>query len=332
MKKEVILSANNGESAINIKQLSKHFNNVVAVDNLSLKISHNTTYALLGPNGAGKTTTISILTTLARPTNGTALIDGFDVVTEAAKVRSLIGVTFQELILDDALTGRQILDYHGKLYGLNAKIRRKRIEELLALVELSDASNRKCKVYSGGMKRRLELVRALMTEPSVLFLDEPTLGLDPKGRASVWEYIRKLKQKTNMTLLLTTHYLEEAERLADKVGIMDKGKLVVEGKPSDLIEELGADTICILGKDHSKDIKKELSSFDYIQSFSRVNNGILLGVKSSSKHLAEIITVISKIGFIIEDISVSKPDLGAVFFKYTGHALRNEDKEGVVHE
>ena len=310
--------------AIEIKQISKHFNkDIVAVDNLSLTIPGNTTYALLGPNGAGKTTTISILTTLAMPTKGTARINGYDVVNDAANVRKLIGVTFQELSLDDALTGRQVLDYHGRLYGLKVGTRRKRIEELLNLVELSDSANRRCKDYSGGMKRRLELARALMTRPEVLFLDEPTLGLDPQGRAKIWKYIRNLKKQTKMTILLTTHYLDEAQQMADRVGIMDKGKLVADGTPTDMIEELGADTISISGKGNSKNIKEELAMRDYVQSFTEVDNGFLLGLKSSSKHLAEVVTVTNSAGFVIEDISVSKPDLGAVFFKYTGHALRD---------
>jgi ABC-2 type transport system ATP-binding protein len=310
--------------AIEIKQISKHFNkDIVAVDNLSLTIPGNTIYALLGPNGAGKTTTISILTTLAMPSKGTARINGYNVVNDAANVRKLIGVTFQELSLDDALTGKQVLDYHGRLYGLKVETRRKRIEELLTLVELSDAANRRCKDYSGGMKRRLELVRALMMRPEVLFLDEPTLGLDPQGRAKIWKYIRNLKKQTKMTLLLTTHYLDEAQQLADRVGIMDKGKLVADGTPTDMIEELGVDTISISGKGNSKNIKEKLAMRDYVQSFTEVDNGFLLGLISSSKHLAEVVTVTNSAGFVIEDISVSKPDLGAVFFKYTGHALRD---------
>ena len=235
--------------AIETRGLCKTFkNDIRAVQSLDMVVSRGATYALLGPNGAGKTTTISILTTLAEPTSGKARINGRDVVTDAARVRRDIGVTFQEMVLDDVLTGRQVLDYHGRLYGLPTSERRKRADELLALAELSDAAGRKCKEYSGGMKRRLELARALMTVPRVLFLDEPTLGLDPQGRTRIWDYIRELKQRAELTVLLTTHYLDEAEHLADRVAIMDHGRLVAEGTPATLIDELGADTIRVLGR------------------------------------------------------------------------------------
>jgi ABC-2 type transport system ATP-binding protein len=245
------------------------------------------------------------------------------VVREAARVRRDIGVTFQEMVLDDALTGRQVLDYHGRLYGLSASERRQRADELLVLAELSDAANRRSKEYSGGMKRRLELARALMTVPRVLFLDEPTLGLDPQGRARIWDYIRDLKKRTELTVLLTTHYLDEAQQLADRVGIMDHGRLVAEGAPTELIDELGADTIRVLGSGAAGDLDQLFAATDFVQSFSRVDGGFLLGVESSSRHLAEVVTVASMAGFVIEDVSIAKPDLGAVFFKHTGRQLRD---------
>ena len=216
--------------AIEARGLVKRYNEeVLAVDGVDLSIEANTIYALLGPNGAGKTTTLSILTTLL-------------------EVRRCIGVTFQEMVLDDELTGRQVLDYHGRLYGQSKAERQKRIGELLALVELEKAADRKAKTYSGGMKRRLELARALMTTPEVLFLDEPTLGLDPQTRARIWEYIRHLKEDRGRTVLMTTHYMDEAEALADTVGIMDRGKLVAEGSPQALIEQMGAAIATVLHK------------------------------------------------------------------------------------
>jgi len=311
-------------SAIETRGLCKTFkNDIRAVQSLDLVVPRGATYALLGPNGAGKTTTISILTTLAEPTSGKALINGRDVVVEASAVRREIGVTFQEMVLDDALTGRQVLDYHGQLYGLPTSYRRRRADELLALTELSDAASRKCKEYSGGMKRRLELARALMTVPKVLFLDEPTLGLDPTGRVRIWNYIRKLKQRTELTVLLTTHYLDEAEQLADCVAIMDHGRLVAEGAPATLIDELGAETIRVLGSGAADKLDGVFSKVNFVQSFSRVDGGFILGVESASRHLAEVITLTDQAGFSIEDVSVAKPDLGAVFFKHTGRALRD---------
>ncbi len=208
--------------AIEVDGLVKEYpGNVIAVNGIDLNIKSNTIYALLGPNGAGKTTTINVLTTLIEPTAGSIKVLGLDAIRQANKVRRNIGVTFQEMILDDELTGRQVLDYHGRLYKLGTRERQRKVIELLKLAELEEAAHRVVKTYSGGMKRRLELVRGLMTEPEILFLDEPTTGLDPQNRSSIWKYIRNLKEKSDLTLLLTTHYMEEAEELADYVGIID---------------------------------------------------------------------------------------------------------------
>lgn len=277
--------------AIETRDLRKVFGeNIRAVDGLNLSIEHKSTYALLGPNGAGKTTVISILTTLIEPSGGVARINGFDVVRDAAKVRRELGVTFQEMVLDDALTGRQVLTYHGRLYGLRSSERRQRTTELLELVELTEAADRRCRGYSGGMKRRLELARALMTVPRVLFLDEPTLGLDPQGRARIWDYLGELKSRTDLTVFLTTHYLEEAYQLADRVGIMDRGRLVVEGTPDDLIDELGADTISIIGDGPRDKVADHLGKLEFVHSVSPVDGGILLGVESSSRWLCLVVT------------------------------------------
>jgi len=311
--------------AIETRHLAKRYpGDIQAVGALDLSIPTGSTYALLGPNGAGKTTTISMLTTLAVPTSGSALINGIDVVQAEAQVRQQIGVTFQEMVLDDALTGRQVLDYHGRLYGLPASERTARIDELLELMELTEAAERRCRDYSGGMKRRLELARALVTVPQVLFLDEPTLGLDPQGRAMVWDYIQVLKKRTGMTVLITTHYLDEAQQLADLVGIMDRGRLVAEGAPASLVDELGADTIRVAGTGPVDALVNRFSDLPFVQSISRVDDGLLLGVRSSSRHLAEVVTLVTGEGFVIEDVSVAKPDLGAVFFKYTGRQMKDE--------
>ncbi len=312
--------------AIEATNLTKVYSgDVQAVKRLTLSIDSGATYALLGPNGAGKTTTISILTTLALPSDGVARINGFDVTRDGKRVRREIGVTFQEMILDDALTGRQILNYHGRLYGMSRSNCGSRAKQLLDLVEMSEAADRKCKTYSGGMKRRLELARALMTVPKVLFLDEPTLGLDPSGRAQIWEYIRNLVKQQGLTVLLTTHYLDEAYQLADRVGILDRGRLVVEGVPDQLIEELGADTIAIRGTGPSDTLRERLESFPFVQSISQMEEGLLIGVESSSRHLAAVVSEALSSGFVIEDVSVSKPDLGAVFARYTGRKLQNGD-------
>lgn len=315
---------NNG-LAIETKGLIKEYpGKILAVDGIDLAIRANTIYALLGPNGAGKTTTINMLTTLIEPTAGTAKVLGLDVVRQATEVRRNIGVTFQEMVLDDDLTGRQVLDYHGRLYKIGATDRQEKIKELLALAELEEAADRVVKTYSGGMKRRLELVRGLMTEPGILFLDEPTTGLDPQNRSSLWKYIRSLKEKSGLTLLLTTHYMEEAEELADNVGIIDYGRIVVEGTPRELIDKMGADTIRIAGKGNNDKYIKELKSQAYVQDITDTGGLIQIGTDSGNRRLADVVSVANRSDFTIEDISIAKPSLGNVFLKYTGRKLRDK--------
>jgi ABC-2 type transport system ATP-binding protein len=315
------------DMAIEARGLVKRYNEeVLAVDGVDLSIPHNVIYALLGPNGAGKTTTLSVLTTLLEPTGGSARVLGLDVVKEAGRVRERIGVTFQEMVLDDELTGRQVLDYHGRLYGQSKEERQTKIEELLALVELEEAAGRQAKTYSGGMKRRLELARALMTEPEALFLDEPTLGLDPQTRARIWDYIRGLKEERGITILMTTHYMDEAESLADQVGIIDLGKLVAEGTPGALIEQMGADTIHIIGEGDRDGFAAKLKALPFVQTVDVGRTVVQIGVDSGSRRLVEVISQATSNGFMVEDISVAKPSLGDVFLKYTGRRLR--DTEG----
>ncbi len=310
--------------AIEAKALVKRYGkDVLAVDGIDLSIKANTIYSLLGPNGAGKTTTLSILTTLLEPTSGSATVCGLDVVSSADQVRSCIGVTFQETVLDVALTGRQALDFHGKLYKQSKSKRRAKIEELLALVELEEAADRKIKTYSGGMKRRLELIRGLMTEPEVLFLDEPTLGLDPQSRARLGDYILELKRDQGLTLLLTTHYMDEAELLSDQVGIIDHGKIVTEGTPQELIEKMGADVVRIEGRGNSETYVKTLDELSFTQTISATNGMIQVGVDSGNRRLVEIVTIAGENGFTIEEISVARPSLGDVFLSYTGRQFRD---------
>jgi ABC-2 type transport system ATP-binding protein len=303
--------------------LKRYDEEVLAVDGIDLAIEANTIYSLLGPNGAGKTTTLSILTTLLEPSAGSAAVCGLDVVKQANEVRKHIGVTFQETVLDDALTGRQALDFHGQLYQQSKAMRQAKIEELLVLVELEDAADRKIRTYSGGMKRRLELIRGLMTEPDVLFLDEPTLGLDPQSRVRLGDYITDLKQNQGLTLMLTTHYMDEAQLLSDRVGIIDHGKIVAEGTPSELIEQMGADVIQVEGQGNSDQFVAVVKALPFTQEVSAVNGVIQIGVASGSRRLVEVVSVASDSGFRIEDISVAEPSLGDVFLKYTGRQFRD---------
>lgn len=305
---------------------------IEALRGVSFAVRRGEIYALLGPNGAGKTTLLSILTTLLAPTSGRAVVAGFDVLRETAEVRRRLGVTFQEIVLDTDLTGRQALDFHGRLYGLDRRTRLERIEMLARLVELNDALDRKVGTYSGGMKRRLELARGLLSRPEVLFLDEPTQGLDPQNRAAIWRYVRKLREEEGVTILLTTHYMEEAETLADRVGIIDQGRLLVEGAPAELIAQMGADVITLIGVGDAACLAAQLRQLPYV-SRSLVHQperpadapvSVQVGVDNGERRLAEVIAATLACQFHVQQVKVNRPTLDDVFLAYTGDRLRDE--------
>ncbi len=313
------------QPAIETEGLVKRYGALTALDHVNLQAPLGSIYALLGPNGAGKTTLLSILTTLLAPTAGSARILGYDVVRDASAVRHRIGVTFQEMVLDPVLTGRETLDFHGRLYRLPAAVRRQRIAELVELVQLTEAIDRPVKSYSGGMKRRLELARGLMTEPQVLVLDEPTQGLDPQNRVNIWQYVRDLNRQRGMTVLLTTHAMDEAEALADLVGIIDHGRLIVEGKPTDLVAALGADVIRVRGQGNVQYLQALASAVDGVRQVETdpADGLALIYTDNGSRRLPAILQAISGNGFTVEDIALSRPSLGDVFLHYTGAALRD---------
>ena len=313
------------ELMIEAHSLSKHYDTVVALDGVDLAVEAGATYALLGPNGAGKTTTINILTTLIEPTAGSARVGGHDIAGAPNAVRRMIGVTFQDIVLDPDLTGREVLDVHGRLYRMPAAARRSQIAALIELVQLGDAIDRMVRTYSGGMKRRLELARGLMTSPRLLFLDEPTQGLDPQNRVAIWDHLRALKREQGLTLLLTTHFMDEAELLADYVGIVDHGKKVAEDTPTRLIASLGSDVVRIVGRGDDTHFIQNLHALPYVDQVNRSpeERVIQVGVDSGSRRLAEIITQASGNGYMIEDVSIARPTLGDVFLKHTGRALRD---------
>lgn len=313
------------EHMIEAHSLTKHYNDLVALDGVDIAVERGQIYALLGPNGAGKTTTISILTTLIQPSSGTARVGNHDIARAADRVRRMIGVTFQEIVLDPDLSGREVLDVHGRLYRMPADLRRRKIVELVELVQLGDAIDRMVRTYSGGMKRRLELARGLMTGPELLFLDEPTQGLDPQNRAAIWDHIRTLNREQGLTLLLTTHFMDEAEALAHQVGIIDHGKMVAQGTPETLVSRLGSDVIQVSGRgDHTHFVEK-LRALPYASTVSVLpeQHAIQIGVDSGSRRIAEVIAQASGNGYAIEDVSVARPTLGDVFLNVTGRALRD---------
>lgn len=311
--------------AIEARGLVKRFGEVTAVAGIDLAVEAGSIYALLGPNGAGKTTTVNILTTLTPPTAGEARVAGHDVVRAADKVRAQIGVTFQDIVLDNDLTGREVLDIHGRLYRQPGELRRRRIAELVALVQLGDAIDRRVKTYSGGMKRRLELARGLMTEPAVLFLDEPTQGLDPQNRVGIWSYIRELNRGQGLTLLMTTHYMDEAEALAGRVGIVDRGRLVADGAPSALVASMGADVIRVRGAGERDHFVAQIRALAFVERVDTEADGdlVMVYVDSGSRRLAEVVGAAGGNGFRVEDVTVARPSLGDVFLHHTGRALRD---------
>jgi ABC-2 type transport system ATP-binding protein len=268
-----------------------------------------------------------MLTTLFEPTSGSAKIMGYDVVKQSMDVRRTIGVTFQEMVLDLDITGKQVLDYHGRLYNMKKEDREKKIAELLSLVELEDAADRIVRKYSGGMKRRLELIRALMTTPSILFLDEPTLGLDPQTRNLIWQYILKLKKEKGMTILLTTHYMDEAEQLADRVAIIDNGRIIVEGTPQGLINEMGADVIRIIGIGQKNQFVQQIKELSYVELVNIGEIDIQIGVDNGNRRLSDLVLLANKLDFRIEEISITKPNLNEVFFRFTGRSLRDVSQQ-----
>ena len=228
---------------IEVKNLVKSFKEVRAVCDISFDVNQGEIFALLGPNGAGKSTTIKIMTTLLHPTNGTVIINGFDIKKDPDDVRRSFGIVFQDPSLDDELTAYENMEFHGSLYKVQKKLRRERTEQLLKMVDLWDRKNSYVKTFSGGMKRRLEIARGLLHHPKILFLDEPTLGLDPQTRSLIWNYIKGLNQSEGTTIFLTTHYMEEAERVAHRIAIIDHGKIIVHGTPDELKAQTGTSSL-----------------------------------------------------------------------------------------
>jgi ABC-2 type transport system ATP-binding protein len=314
-----------GETAIVARGLLKRYGDTLAVDGIDLDVAANSIYALLGPNGAGKTTTINMLTTLVPPSAGSAQVAGYDVVDKADRVRERIGVTFQDIVLDRDLTGRQLLDIHGRLYRQSAGERRKRMADLVDLVQLNDVIDRRVNTYSGGMKRRLELARGLMTDPEVLFLDEPTQGLDPQNRVGIWEYVRRLNKERGLTVLLTTHYMDEAEDVAHQVGIIDHGKLIVSGTPASLVSNEGGDLLRITANGDLAAAAACFKQLAVVQSVEVLpdNKQIEVVLEHGNKHLAALLASSAQIDFQIEEILLSRPTLADVFLRYTGRALRD---------
>ncbi|HOC78614.1 MAG TPA: ATP-binding cassette domain-containing protein [Methanofastidiosum sp.] len=306
---------------ISTKNLTKKFENLTAVDNLNLEIKEGEIFGLLGPNGAGKTTTIFMLTTLKPPTSGTATINGYDIVKDSDKVRKSIGIVFQDPSSDEILTGYENLKLHGWLYDMPDDLKERRIKEVLELVDLTNRKDDLVKKYSGGMRRRLELARGLMHHPRVLFLDEPTLGLDPQSRDYIWSYIEKLAKEEKITIVLTTHYMDEADKLCDRLAIIDYGKIVVLGTPDDLKKELGGDIIKLRGKSLNLEPLKNLI---YVKNIAASSDEVFLTVEDANMHIQDILNTVGK----VDSTEIRSPTLDDVFIHYTGRGIREDSPEG----
>jgi ABC-2 type transport system ATP-binding protein len=315
--------------AIVAEQLIKHFSaDIKAVDGIDLNVPEGQIFGFLGPNGSGKTTTVRMLTTLLRPTDGEASVAGFDITRQPGEVRKAIGVALQEAGLDDLATGRELLVLQGHLHAMRTGEAAERASQLLSVVDLTDAADRQIRGYSGGMKRRLDLAAALMHRPSVVFLDEPTTGLDPISRAAIWRYVRELNTGDGVTFFLTTQYMEEADQLAQDVAIMSAGHIVTRGSPADLKAQIGADviTVHIEGDEHQLDrATAAVRPLDGLEDARSVDGSLIIYVRDGQRAIARVVMLLGEASVPIGEISLAHPTLDDVFLRITGHHIEADD-------
>ena len=314
--------------AIEVEQLVREYRKGPrAVDGIDLHVSPGEIYGFLGPNGAGKSTTVHMLTTLLPPTSGTARVGGYDIIRQGAQVRANIGAALQEAALDPILTGREHLMLQATLQGLPSAQRRGRTQELLERVGLREAADRRVGGYSGGMKRRLDLALALVHSPRILFLDEPTTGLDPQSRAALWEEVARLAHEEGMTVFLTTQYLEEADALADRIGIIDRGRIVAEGTPARLKAEIGSPTVEVAPGDPANGdrLAELLSGFEGVRRNGR--GSVTVQLPGGESQLAEIVRMLDQAGLRVETLQLHQPSLDDVFLAKTGRSLEGAAAE-----
>ena len=304
--------------------LVKRFGDLTAVDGVDLRVEQGEVYGFLGPNGAGKSTTVRMLTTLLRPTAGTASVAGHDVVSGAAQVRRAIGVALQDAAIDPIMTGRELVDFQAVLFGIPKKAARVRRDELLDRVGLTAAADRRVGEYSGGMRRRLDLAMSLVHEPEVLFLDEPTTGLDPMSRVGLWEEVRRLNTELGTTVLLTTQYLEEADQLAHRIGIIDAGRLAREGRPAELKAAVGDPTLRLDVHDsHRASAAEILARFGPARP-ARTGR-VAIGLTGGATRLTDVVRALDEGGVSVEHMEMDAPSLDDVFAEATGHRLEGSD-------
>ncbi|MFB5608806.1 MAG: ATP-binding cassette domain-containing protein, partial [Nitrosarchaeum sp.] len=305
---------------------SKLFGTVNAVNDISFAVESGEIFGFLGPNGAGKSTTIMILTTLLKPTSGKALVSGFDVTTHAKQVRQSIGYVQQESTVDEYLTGRENLLLQARLNHIPKDQINKRIDEILTLIELSDKQNDPVVTYSGGMRKRLDIAGGLLHHPKVLFLDEPTVGLDIQTRRKIWEYIKKIHKEFAMTIFLTTHYMEEADQLCDRIGIIDHGKIQVIDSPENMKNAMGNEVISLTFENgNSEEFLSQLHQIDFIKKINEDNNKLTIFTSNGTEVIPKIFQISSDQKIKILSISLTQPTLDDVFISYTGREIRGDD-------
>lgn len=309
--------------AIQVHNLTKKYSDLVAVNQISFEIQQGEIFGLLGPNGAGKTTTLSMLATMQKPTSGTATVQGKDVERDEDDVRKAIGIVFQDQSLDEELTAMENMDFHGRLYRIPPNVRRERTDDLLRLVELYDRRHDIVKTFSGGMRRRLEIARGLLHHPSVLFLDEPTLGLDPQTRNHLWQYIADLSREKHITIILTTHYMEEADRLCDRIAIIDHGTIIALDTPENLKNGIGGDIITVTTP--NPDAVVSALTKPWIHRLEQHHDDVRIYLQQAEQHISEVITLLNHHDIPIQSVSIHKPTLEDVFLSFTGKTIREQE-------
>lgn len=315
--------------AVTVENLTKKFGDFTAVDDISFEIDETEIFGLLGPNGAGKSTTISILATMADPTSGKAVVNGHDIIDDEDGVRKSIGIVFQDQSLDEELTALENMDFHGRLYRIPRETRNERTTELLKLVGLYERKDDLVKTFSGGMRRRLEIARGLLHRPKVLFLDEPTLGLDPQTRNYLWEYIENLNKEYGISVIITTHYMEEADRLCSRIGIIDQGRIIALDTPENLKNSIGGDIITVKSPDFADKIS--VLNRPGIENVSCYDGFFTISLSNAEEHLTAIIKILLDEGIKISSVSIHKPALEDVFLHYTGKTIRDEEANSKDH-
>ena len=317
--------------AIQVDDLTKRFGETVAVDDLSFTVESGELFGLLGPNGAGKSTLINMLVTLLRPSSGTASVDGHDVVAETAAVRNSIGIVFQEQALDEELTGEENLAFHARLYGIRGEERAERIDEILDLVGLQEERDDPVGSYSGGMKRRLEIGRGLLHEPAVLFLDEPTTGLDARTRRDAWEYIRRLNEEAGVAVVLTTHYIEEAEQLCDRVAVVDDGSIAAVDSPGALTESIGGDVVTLELDGDAAPFRDRLGAEAWVTEVTVDDAGVHVTVDDGGRRIADLVRLADDAGVAVGAVDVREPNLETAFLSLTGATMAEHEAGGEGH-